>query len=32
VRSGAYPAAEHMYAMPEDELELFESELSSGSS
>jgi 3-methyl-2-oxobutanoate hydroxymethyltransferase len=24
VRSGAFPAAEHTYAMPEDELELFE--------
>jgi 3-methyl-2-oxobutanoate hydroxymethyltransferase len=26
VRSGAYPAAEHTYAMPEDELELFSAE------
>jgi 3-methyl-2-oxobutanoate hydroxymethyltransferase len=27
VRSGAYPAEEHTYALPEDELELFETEL-----
>jgi 3-methyl-2-oxobutanoate hydroxymethyltransferase len=26
VRNGAYPAAEHTYAMPEDELELWSAE------
>jgi 3-methyl-2-oxobutanoate hydroxymethyltransferase len=31
VRSGAYPADEHGYSMSDDELELFESELSTGS-
>jgi hypothetical protein len=31
VRSGAYPAPEHTYAMPEDELELFSEAYSSKS-
>jgi 3-methyl-2-oxobutanoate hydroxymethyltransferase len=30
VRSGAFPAEEHTYGIPEDELALFESELDSG--